>query len=127
MERMRRPDGLDESGRKAHEVIVAYLESHKLTRADARLFYSPEEWAARGEQYGLGSKLVVAYDGAAARGCFNMDACYDAGSYEPYEELQRLLGEHGLYFEECTGWYSAVYEEQGSQMIQSVPGRGGDA
>lgn len=43
---------------------------------------------------------------------FSMDAAYDRGTYALYEGLQEKLHEAGLYFEECTNWYSAVYRVQ---------------
>ena len=66
------------------------------------------------------------YDGSSVRRVFNMDACYDnhadcaalatehgvpykADPYALYEGMQEALRKAGLYFEEATGWYAAVY------------------
>lgn len=69
------------------------------------LFYTPTEWERRGEQYGLGAELIVAYDGGDLAYYFNLDReCYDL-----HEEMQLVLAEIGVYFEECTCWYSAIY------------------
>jgi hypothetical protein len=121
------PERLDEDGKAAYRTIMEYLKAHDLLHTDGcRLFYSPKEWKERKELYGLNSKLIVVYEGADARYCFSMDACcelddqvqelIDAGlkvklnRYSFYEGLQAELGKVGLYFEECTGWYSAVYQ-----------------
>ena len=116
------PADLDVAGRRAHEIITAYLKAHGRTdTGGCKTFYSPAEWTAREAQYGTKSHLVVVYDGDAMCPVFNMDAAYDldCASYrqtgktrEPYalyEGMQKKLREAGLYFEECTGWYSAVY------------------
>ncbi len=49
------------------------------------------------------------------RRCLSMDACYEVARpgtncYEPYEALQERLGAAGLYNQDCTIWYSAIYE-----------------
>jgi hypothetical protein len=84
------------------------------------------EWKAREEKYGTESHLIVVYDGGALRPVFSMDAAYDldCGHYqqtgkkrEPYalyEGMQEKLREAGLYFEECTGFYAAVYSTGGT-------------
>ena len=51
-------------------------------------------------------------------GCLLNDLCRDMGqepvpmakAYEIYETLQEELSKVGLFFEECTGWYCAVYK-----------------
>jgi hypothetical protein len=116
------PEGLDDAGRRAHEIIVTYLRRHDLTdTGGCKAFYSPVEWKAREEKHGAESHLVVVYDGGALRPVFSMDAAHDldCGHYqqtgkrrEPYalyEGMQEKLREAGLYFEECTGYYAAVY------------------
>lgn len=123
------PEVLDDSGRRAYAVIVAYLKGRGFTdNGGCKTFYSPAEWAAREESYGTKSRLVVVYDGGAIRPVFSMDAAYDLDCaayrqtgkqhtpYALYEGMQAKLREAGLYFEECTGWYSAVYStESGSE------------
>ena len=71
--------------------------------------------------YGAKSHLVVVYDGGTIRPVFSMDAAYDLDCavyretgkkrepYALYEGMQAKLREAGLYFEECTGYYSAIY------------------
>lgn len=116
------PGGLDEAGQRAYEIIIAYLKQHDLTNTGGcRAFYSPTEWRAREEAHGTTSHLVVVYDGGDMRPVFSMDAAYSLdceiyqetrqprNSYALYEGMQEKLREAGLYFEECTHWYSAVY------------------
>lgn len=120
------PDDLCDLGRKAHEVIVTYLrELNRTNTGGCTAFYSPEAWRERGEEYGLRSVLrsvlVVVYDGGELRPVFSLDAAYDhdcrtfrerGDQYRPYEmheAMQKRLHDVGLYVEECTGWYAAVY------------------
>ncbi len=120
-----RPEGLGEAGIRAFDIIVSYLRVHgRTSTGGCRAFYSSKEWRARGEQYGTESHLVVVYDGGALRPVFSMDAACDLGCvgqqaggprsapYALYEGMQDKLGEAGLYFEECTRWYCAVYSRE---------------
>ena len=116
------PKDLGEPGRRAYEIIVAYLKEHDFSdNGGCKAFYSPAEWSAREESYGTTSHLVVTYDVGAIRPVFSMDAAYDLDCavyqktgkkrkpYSLYEGVQDKLREAGLYFEECTGCYSAIY------------------
>ena len=119
------PEGLAKPGLRAYKIIVAYLKEHDFSdNGGCKAFYSPAEWAAREESYGTKSHLVVVYDGGALRPVFSMDAAYDLDCqryretgktrtpYSLYEGMQEKLREAGLYFDECTSWYSAVYSVQ---------------
>jgi hypothetical protein len=101
------PDGLTPAGQRARDVVVAFLRAQG--RADTggcRPFYSPNEWKERGEEYGTLSELVIVHDGGDLAPYFNLDYyCYDK-----YEAMQAALSEHGFYFDQCTSWYSAVYQ-----------------
>lgn len=111
------PDGLSDAGRRAHEIIVAYFKEHDLTTGGAKTFWAPSEWT---EEYGTDSHLIVAYSGSM-RAAFSMDAAYELDCdhyqrtgkhrepYALYEGMQERLRAAGLYFEEQTLWYSAVY------------------
>jgi hypothetical protein len=116
------PESLDDAGQRAFKIITAYLQAHgRDNTGGCKAFYAPAEWAAREEQYGTRSHLVIVYDGGAMRPVFSMDAAYDLDCdayqqtgkkrepYSLYEGMQAKLREAGLYFEECTRWYSAVY------------------
>lgn len=116
------PEDLTPLGRRAYEIIVAYLKGAGFAdNGTCKAFYSPSEWIARGESYGTTSHLVVAYDGGTINPVFSMDAAYDLDCavyratgtkrdpYQLYEGMQEALRAAGLYFDECTRWYAAVY------------------
>ena len=66
-----------------------------------RTFYSPAEWKARGEEFGLESVLIVVHDGGALS---------DYNSIPSWREsLEATLTKLGLYAEPCTCWYTALY------------------
>ncbi len=100
------PAGLSPQGTTAANVILEFLqEKDAAYHGGGGKFYSPEEWADRGEQYGLRSQLIITHDGGDHAPAFNIDY----GAYEFQEELVGRLRNHGLYVEQCTSWYSAVY------------------
>ena len=69
-------------------------------------FYTPAEWKARGEQYGLNSVLVIAHDG----GDMAAYCDYAQARFGSVERFARHLESHGYFIESCTCWYSAVYK-----------------
>lgn len=100
------PTDLGDQGRDAAKVILEFLEEKGLTyHGGGGRFYSPQEWADRGEIYGLGSVLVIAHDGGDHAVALNIDY----GAYNLMEELAGRLRAKSLYVEQCTSWYSAVY------------------
>jgi len=123
------PERLSADGKRAYNIIKKYLDNFShIDTGGCRAFYSPKEWEDRGEQDGIRSKLIVVYDGGSLRPYFNMDAAYEAhcmvaefykesgdiemleSPYDSYEKLNAALRKEGLYFEECTNWYAAVYK-----------------
>jgi hypothetical protein len=100
------PAGLSPKGKAAAEVILQVL---KKDGADAsggcRVFYTPAEWKARGEQFGTNSELVVVYDGGDHAIYFD----YDHECYSAIDKMADALRPVGVFTEACTGWYSAVY------------------
>lgn len=119
------PPGLNDAGQRAHKIIVEYLKRHDLTHTGGcKAFYSPAEWKDREEKYGTDGHLIVVYDGGDMRPVFSMDAAYDVDCavfaetrqtrkpYSLYEGMQAALRDAGLYFEECTGWYSSVHSTE---------------
>jgi hypothetical protein len=123
------PENLDADGKRAYNAIKNYLDNFShIDTGGCKSFYSPDEWSERGEQYGTGSKLIIVYDGGDLRRYFNMDAAYEAHCmvaefyeetgdtemlgkpYDSCENMNAALHKEGLYFEECTGWYAAVYK-----------------
>lgn len=101
------PDGLSEDGQRAWKAIVTLLltDDPQMSTGGCRAFRSPSEHAARGEAYGKESELVIVYDGGDHRPYFTLDSeCYDL-----VERMNGMLSPLGLYIEECTTWYAAVY------------------
>jgi len=97
---LRRPEGLSARGEEAWRAVTSFLSERGLTQTGGcRAFYSPEEWRKRGEKYGVNSELVIVYDGGDVRAVCGMGR-------GPVDDRLKALG---LYIEECTGWYSAVY------------------
>jgi len=100
------PGQLSAKGCEAAAVIVAFLKERDISDpCGGGRFYTPDEWAERGEQFGLGSLLIITHDGGEHAPAFNWD--YEA--YGLVEALRQALLKIGVYVEQCTSWYSAVY------------------
>ena len=72
-------------------------------------FHSPKEWKKRGEIYGLGSVLILCHDG----GCLSAYCDHAIGNYDAMERLRLCLEKKEFFVEQCTSWYSAIYEIKG--------------
>lgn len=100
------PEELSAEGQKAAETIRRFLEERGMTyHGGGGRFYTPAQWAERGEEWGLRSLLVITHDGGAHAACFNW-------AYEQedlIEELASVLAAVGLRAEQCASWYSAIY------------------
>lgn len=94
------PKDLSTLGLAAVSVFKTIANKKDMTYTGSKVFYSPQEWADRGESYGLKSELIIQYDGST-------DIRYLT---ELCDDVTEGLLEHGLYVECCTGWYSAVYK-----------------
>ncbi len=107
------PDSLSSYGCAVYQTIMDVLKKHELGyTGGCKAFYSPEEWLEdRGEQYGKGSELIVVYDGGDLRQFFNSNECGAHGYWTMFEEMIHELAKVGMYFEECTGWYCAIYRK----------------
>lgn len=104
------PLGLSELGQRAYQAIIDKAEEFGLMyTGGCKVFYSPKEWRERGEEHGLNSELIIVYDGADIGHLFSLDKDTD-GSYRHIDVIQKALEHLGLYTEECTCWYSAVYK-----------------
>ena len=100
------PSNLDKKGIEAYKTIMSLVKKHSLEyTGGCKCFYSPTEWQARGEEYGINSKLIIVYDGAIIRELF-----YPNYGSDLMQECVNELSKIGLFFEPCTSWYSAVYE-----------------
>lgn len=93
----------------AAEVIISFLDREGLLMAPGqRVFRTPEEWIAQGEEYAEHSLLVVVHDGGSHAPAF-------AWEYEDYELIDALDAELrplGVFVVQCTTWYSAVHALQ---------------
>ena len=103
------PEGLSDKGRKAAETLIELAKSlmgEDASGGGCRAFYTPEEWADRGERYGLKAELIVVHDGGDLAPLLNLDY----GAYNLFDKQCQALQAHGVYAEGCTGWYTAIYE-----------------
>ena len=104
---LKMPEGLSTLGQEAHAKIMEFLEARDmLYTCGGQAFYSPSEWKKRGEQYGLKSEMIIVHDGGDLAACCNLD--YEC--YKLNEQFIEKLAEAGVYIEQCTSWYSAVYK-----------------
>lgn len=103
---LEKPAGLSTAGEKAYEVIMSLVANQEsFCTGGCKAFYSPSEWRARGEYYGLSSHLIVVHDGGDFAPMFNPNYL----QYSAHAEMQEALSKVGLYAEACTCWYSAIY------------------
>lgn len=100
------PEGATEEQRKIHKAIMSVLP-HWAEPGGCRVFYTPEEWQARGEKYGEGASLVVVHDGGDHAPYFN----WDYRAYPAVEAMLHALEEAGYLPSQCTSWYTAIYEK----------------
>ena len=100
------PAGLSKQGRAAAKAIVEFLTEHGMTdHGGSGKFYTPREWRDRGEEYGTRSLLIITHDGGDHAAAFS----WDYEQYELMEQLRGRLSKIGVYVEQCTSWFSAVY------------------
>lgn len=101
------PDGLSPLGKKAAEATHQFFVDNDITfHGGGGCFYTPQEWAERGEEYGLDSVLVITHDGGSHAAAFN----YDYDRSDLMENLREKLAGVGVYVEQCTSWYSAIHK-----------------
>lgn len=105
---LEKPEGLSELGGKAYDSIIEFLKANELTdTGGCKVFYSPKQWREKGERYGIGSELIICYDGGDHARAF----AYAYEAYSTMEALSNHLQPLGVFCEQCTGWYSAIYKE----------------
>lgn len=93
--------------RKAYEAFRAFLiQEERTDTGGCTTFYTPQEWKARGEEYGKDALFIIVHDGGDVAPVCNLD-------YESYQLNDRMIthmAKYGVFVEQCTSWYSAVYE-----------------
>ena len=103
-------EGLTAKQKKIAKVITKLIKQKSGGREPSgggcKAFYTPKEWKERGEEYGTTSELILVHDGGDMAPYCNWDYC----SYEMVEALSDVLRAEGYFVEQCTSWYSAVYE-----------------
>jgi hypothetical protein len=110
-EKFAKPESLTKDGLKAYRAIMKFLKQEDkkshfgIDSGGCTTFYSPKQWAGRGERYGRNGCLIICHDGGDVASYFN----YDYENYEGIKRMQDALNKVGLYAECCTNWYTAVY------------------
>src|SRR5690606_36728965 len=100
------PEKQTAKGRKASGAIFEFLREKRLVdQGGGCRFYTAKEWRDRGESYGRDALLIETHDGVDHAAAVNFD--YEA--YALMEELRDKLDTVGVWVEQCTSWYSAVY------------------
>jgi hypothetical protein len=109
------PQGLSDKGESAALVILHLATQDGCNdTGGCKLFYTPQEFAARGGQwgwrnkngdYGVGTELIVCHDGGAFAKYFN----WDYEDYASVERMRQVLEKAGCFAEQCTSWFSAIY------------------
>lgn len=111
-EKFAKPENLNKEGLKAYRAIMKLFKDENsknpfnIDSGGCTTFYSPKQWAERGESYGRNSALIICHDGGDVANYFN----YDCGSYGAIKKMDKALREVGLYAECCTAWYTAIYK-----------------
>jgi hypothetical protein len=72
----------------------------------SQTFYTPQEWSARGEDYGRDAEMIVVHDGPPFAPHFNLD--YE--KYDLHDEMSEVIEATGYWMEACTTWYTAIYK-----------------
>lgn len=86
-------------------VDIICAVAHTTPTADGVWFHTPAQWAARHEEHGLDSKLIVVHDGPPLAPYFN--PAYECD--HAFKDMREAIEAAGHYVEQCTCWYSAIY------------------
>ena len=101
------PQGLSPEGQTAYKVVYAFLAEHDLLESGGgTVFWHPKAWSERGERYGASSVLVITHDGGDHADAFD----WDRENFNLLDALNQTLAAQGLFVEQCTSWYSAIYK-----------------
>lgn len=92
------PAGRDEIEGKIRETLLTLgLSANRLQ------FVDPEDW--RGDEVPTGALLIVTYEGSGAGEAF----AYDLENHSATDVMADALDAIGVYSEEQSNWYSAIY------------------
>ena len=91
----------------AETIIRAFCLAYDLDLGP-KPFRNPGTWTG---EYGQSSEIIVMHEGSDADRALSLDGAYEHGDYSLYNALDDALREVGLYLEQCTRSYSAVYCE----------------
>lgn len=101
------PENLSVQGKAAVEVIIKRVRADQANPIGLeQAFCSAQDWADRGEKYGLKSELIIIHDGGDLGPYFS----YDRENYNAIEKMDKDLHEIGMYAQQCTRWYTAIYK-----------------
>lgn len=101
------PTTMTKRQREAADIVMRVAQDFEPRTLDngSRDFYTPDEWRARGESYGLNGSLIVVHDGGNLAPLFNHDYGYSSW----VRVMRKSLEAEDFYVEACTPWYSAVF------------------
>jgi hypothetical protein len=103
------PQELNVWGLQGARTIRGFLDKKgALFTGGCKVFYRPDEWKERGEDWGTEADLIVCHDGGAHAPYFNLDYC----EYDKHNAMTDELEEYGLWAEQCTSWYTAIYHRE---------------
>ena len=105
------PKGLSKHGRAVATTIMRVLRAKspdgKPDAGGCKVFYTPQEWTARGEQYGCDSELIIVYDGGEHARFFD----YNEECYKDISTMEdAVIDNTECFIEACTCWYAAAYK-----------------
>lgn len=73
------------------------------------------------DEYGQRSLLIITHEGTDAARAISLDGAYNAYArpdqdcYGLYNQFVEYLDKMGVYIEQCTRWYSAIYADEVNQ------------
>ena len=101
------PSEVSQAGRiAARTIIKEATKDPDFSTGGSPAFYSIQKWKERKEEYGTESELIILHDGGDLAKYFS----YDYECYSLIEKMEKSLKKEGLYTEQCTTWYSAIYK-----------------
>jgi hypothetical protein len=101
------PERLSPEGQRGWKIITDFLRQRRLTHSGGhtKVFYSPDEWKAKGEDE-TGGELFIVHDGGEHARAIS----WEAEDEKTRERLQSLLRPAGLFMEQLTYVTSGLYK-----------------